>query len=200
MTLSHRPLAVVRVLCAPLAAAPVPKVKPPVVMLPPAVGTKWEYIRNGDAKRVYVEQVTESSAKDGATSVTVGITTDTGTSRFEKYDLRDGEMRLTESSVRVYDPPMILRKARMKEGDTWTTKHTFNETTWEVTCSVGKAETIKVPAGEFTATPIRRTYDTNPNSEVVYWYADGVGLVKQTTNGKPAQELKSFTVGKGAKK
>jgi hypothetical protein len=70
----------------------------------------------------------------------------------------------------------------------------------EVTFTVGKAEKIKVPAGEFTAFPVGRVYNPPRGADVVYWYADGVGLVKQTRNGKPEQELKSFTAGKGAKK
>lgn len=189
------------VLLAALAvAAPVPKGKAAAEYLPSAVGTKWEYVRNGDEKRVYVEEVTESAEKDGVRVVTVSVTTDTGDSRFEKFDITDGDVRLTESTFGTYDPPMVVRKAGMKADDTWTSKYPFGGDVNEVTCTVGKAEKIKVPAGEFTAFPVSRVYSPARGGDVVFWYADGVGLVKQTRNGKPEQELKSFTAGKGAKK
>ena len=178
-------------------AAPVPKLKK-LDPFPYAVGTKWEYARNGNDKTVYVEEVTESEEKDGVRTIRVDITTHTGGKQFETYQLKNGELRLTASTNATYDPPLLIRKAELKEGDTWTNAYTLNGTEYEVTYTVGKAEELDTPAGKFTAFPITRKYvKPNPRaSETTYWYGDGVGLVKQMTAGRPIQELKAFTPGK----
>lgn len=179
-----------------LTAAPVPKVKP-VDPFPYTVGTKWEYIRNEDEKRVYVEEVTESVEKDGVRSIRVDITTDTGGKQFEKYELKNGELRLTASTAGTYGDGMLIRKVGMKEGDTWENKYSINCTEYVVECTVGKAEELTTPGGKFTAFPITRKYvQPNARLETMYWYGDGVGLVRQTTNGKHIQELKAYTPGK----
>lgn len=177
-------------------AAPVPKVKK-ADPFPHAVGTKWEYIRNGDDKRVYVEEVTASDDKDGVRTVRVDITTDTGATQFEKYEMKDGEVRLTAATSGEYTGGMLIRKAGMKEGDTWETRYTINGNEYVLECTVGAAEELTTPAGKFTAFPITRKYlQPNVRTETTYWYGDGVGLVRQTTNGRQVQELKAYTPGK----
>jgi hypothetical protein len=191
-------------LCLPLpllaavaVAAPVPKGVKKADPFPYTVGTKWEYIRNGDEKRVYVEEVTESEEKDGVRTIRVDITTDTGGSQFEKYQLKDGELRLTESTSGSYGDGMLIRKAGMKAGDTWENRYSLNGTDYVVECTVGKEEELSTPAGKFSAFPITRKYlQPNIRTETTYWYGDGVALVRQTTNGRPIQELKAYSPGK----
>jgi DnaJ-class molecular chaperone len=179
-----------------LPAAPVPKAKK-ADPFPYTVGTKWEYIRGGDESRVYVEEVTENAEKDGVRTVRIDITTDTNGKQFEKYELKDGELRLTASTSGEYGQGMLIRKAGMKEGDTWENKYTLNGTEYVVECTVGKPEELATPAGKFTAFPISRKYvQPNSRTQTTYWYGDGVGLVRQTLNGRQNQELKAFTPGK----
>ena len=179
-----------------LVAAPVPKAKK-LDPFPYAVGTKWEYIRNQDEKRVYHEEVTESSEKEGVRTIRVDIVTDTGGKMFETYELKDGELRLTASTNGDYGQGMIVRKAGMKEGDTWENKYSINGTEYVVDCTVGKPEELTTPAGKYTAFPVTRKYlQPNVRTETTYWYGDGVGLVRQTTNGRQNQELKAYTPGK----
>jgi hypothetical protein len=176
------------------AAAPVPKLKK-LDPFPYAVGTRWEYVRSEDPNRVYAEEVTESGEKDGVRTVRIDITTDTGGKMFETYKLEKGELRLTASTNATYDPPLLIRTAEMKDGDTWTNEYTLNGTAYEVAYSVGKPEELDTPAGKFTAYPITRKY-LKPNlraKETTYWYGDGVGLVRQETDGLKIQELKTFT-------
>jgi hypothetical protein len=180
-------------------AAPVPKVKK-VAFHPTAVGTKWEYIRNGDETTVYAEELTESEEKDGVVSFRIQVTPNAGPSWLSGYTLGRGEFRVTHSRGVAYDPPILLCADGMKDGDTWTDTYTRNGREYEVSSTVGKAEEITTPAGKFTATPITRKYvQPKGGSETVWWFADGVGLVRQTTNGNPVQELKAFTPGKGKK-
>lgn len=178
-------------------AAPVPKVKK-LDPFPSAVGTKWEYVRSEDPNRVYVEEVTDGEEKNGVRTVRIDIVTDTGGKLFETYKLEKGELRLTASTNATYDTPLLIRKAELKDGDTWTNEYTLNGTAYEVAYSVGKPEELDTPAGKFTAFPITRRY-VKPNArvrETTYWYGDGVGLVRQVTDGVKVQELKTFTKGK----
>ena len=178
-------------------AAPVPKAAKKGDPFPYTVGTKWEYIRNADDKRVYVEEVTESAEKDGVRTVRVDITTDTGGAMFEKYQLKDGELRLMASTSGEYGDGMLIRKAGMKEGDTWENKYAINGNEYVVECTVGKEEELTTPAGKFAAFPITRKYvQPNIRNETTYYYGDGVGLVRQTTAGRHVQELKAYTPGK----
>jgi hypothetical protein len=192
-----RSTACLLLLAAGTVAAPVPKAVKKADPFPYTVGTKWEYIRNGDEKRVYVEEVTESAEKDGVRSMRVDIVTDTGDKQFEKYQLKDGELRLTESTNGDYGDGMLIRKAGMKAGDTWENRYSVNGTDYVVECTVGKEEELTTPGGKFTASPITRKYlQPNIRTETTYWYGDGVGLVRQTTAGRQIQELKAYTPGK----
>jgi hypothetical protein len=178
-------------------AAPVPKAQPKAPFHPTAVGTKWEYIRNGDEKAVYAEELIESEEKDGVVIFRIQVTPNVGQSWVSGYTLGDGQFKVTSTRTFVYDTPMVLGKAGMKDGDTWTDSYTINGRAYEVTSTVGKAEELTTPAGKFTATPVTRKYvQPQANGETVWWFADGVGLVRQTANGNPAQELKAFTPGK----
>lgn len=186
----------------PLAlAAPVPKAVKKVPAYPYEVGTKWEYIRNGDKNKVYVEEVTESEEKDGVIRFKVDVTTDSGGKMFEKYVIKDGELALTATLNGEYDPPMLIRKDKLTAGDEWATRWGYKGggegAEVEETLVVGKAEELTTPAGKFTAFPVTRKRQGRAGT--VMWYADGVGMVRHTEPGvkEPVQELKAFTLGKG---
>jgi len=166
-------------------AAPVPKDAKKENPFPYTVGTKWEYIHDGDEKKVWVEEVTECEEKDGAITFKVDITPDEGEKRFEVYRLKDGELVITATQDGKFDPPMLIAKAGMKAGDEWKSKWTLKAECLtveaETTLTVGKAEEITTPAGKFTATPVTRTGEGE--EKVVFWFADGAGMIRQTTDG-----------------
>lgn len=182
-------------------AAPVPKEKK-ADLFPNTVGTKWEYIHDGDEKKVWVEEVVESEEKDGAVTFKVNITTDTAEKRFEEYRLKDGELVITATQDGTFDPPMSIAKVGMKAGDEWVSKWTLRGEGFavmgETALTVGKAEEITTPAGKFTATPVTRV---EGEQKLVFWFAEGTGMIRQTVDGEkePAQDLKKFTLGKGKK-
>lgn len=182
------------------AAAPVPKANK-VPVYPHSVGTKWEYVRDGDPKKVYVEEIVESEEKDGVVTFKTDVTTDTGGKQFERYTLKGGELHITATTAATFDPPMLIRKGVMTAGDEWEVKWGLKgeglSYTVEETLGVGKAEELTTPAGKFTATPITRKYKGGTGTTTM-WYADGVGLIRHTEDGQkePVQELKSFTRGK----
>jgi len=184
-------------------AAPVPKEAKKAVSFPYTVGTKWEYIRNGDPKTVWVKEVVECEEKEGVVTFKVNVTTDTGEKRFDLYRLKDGELVITANQNGSFDPPMPVVKAGMKTGDEWQSEVTQNgggvEVNIQFTFTVGKPEEVVTPAGKFTATPITRKESEERTS--ILWYADGVGMIKHTVKGQkePVQELRSFTPGKDKK-
>lgn len=179
-------------------AAPAPKAKPTACFFPYAVGTKWEYIRDGDPKKVYTEEVVEAKEKDGVVTFKVDVTTDTGEKQFAKYTITGGELLVTAKPNAAYDPTLLVRKEVMKACDEWEIKwelkYDGGAITVEETLTVGKAEELTTPAGKFTAMPITRKIH-GVNGETVMWYADGVGLIRHTNDSQkePVQELKSFT-------
>jgi hypothetical protein len=194
------PRTLVALLLAALApAAPVPKVKKGLVY-PYAVGTTWEYIHDGDEKMVWVERVAEVTEKDGVVTFKVDITPATGGTEFEVYRLKDGELGIIDTHFGEYDPAMPFARLGMKDGDEWEAEFTLTgdgrKSTRKWKYTVGQAEEITTPAGKFTATPVTRV--EGPRRTSVFWFADGVGMIRQTVNGQkePAQELKAFTPGK----
>ena len=183
-----------------LAAAPVPKAKK-ADPFPYAVGTKWEYVHNGDAKNVWVEEVVECDDNDGVITFKVEITPTRGGKRCEKYRLKAGELHLIATQNGDYDPPMLIGKVGMKAGDEWETSYGFKNGggTVDNTLTVGKAEEIATPFGKLTATPVvRTTKGQQADAATTFWFADGYGMVRQTSPGvtEPLQDLKAFTPGK----
>lgn len=185
-----------------LAAAPVPKAKK-ADPFPYATGTKWDYTHDGDAKNVWVEEVVECDDKDGVVTFKVEITPNRGAKRWEKYRLKAGELHLIATQNGDYDPPMLIGKVGMKAGDEWETSYGYSlggaTATVDTKLTVGKAEEITTPFGKLTATPVVRTIKgQRGNADTTFWFADGVGMVRQTSPGvaEPLQDLKAFTPGK----
>lgn len=184
-------------------AAPVPKVKK-AEPFPYAKGTKWEYVHDGDEKNVWVEEVVECDEKDGVVTFKVDITPNRGAKRWEKYRLKAGELVLTATQNTEYDPPMLIGKAGMKDGDEWESSYGYKggggfEASIEQVLTVGKAEEIATPMGKLTATPVTRAAKgQGANGATTFWFADGYGMVRQSTPGftHPQQDLKAFTLGK----
>jgi len=175
---------------APLAAAPVPKdFQRPVNYHPMAVGDKREFASptNPDAV-TQVREVTAVAVVDGAKHYTQVLTGgQTSVLKAEK-----GVVYMAEQNGQKMDPPYKVVAPDMKEGDTWECKDPTG-----MTRTVGKAEKITVPAGTFTAVPVTiRSVRPGGGSDVVSWYADGVGLVRQDTGGQPTLLLKAATDGK----
>lgn len=182
-------------------AAPVPKVRK-VVPFAYAVGTRWEYVCDGDKDRVWVEEVVECESKGGVVTFKVAITTDSGVKKVREYRMGGGELAITGTHEASLDPPLVIAKAGMKAGDEWVAKWARMQegvrTDHEATLTVGEAEEISTPAGKFTAYPIRRTRDENDSPFSAHWYADGIGMIRMTheRQQEPIRELKAFTPGK----
>ena len=189
------PLAAV-VLLGSLSAAPVPKAaKKSADHYPLALGDKWEYVRNEDATQVWAEEVTGVEAKDGGTVATVRIAPNNGRNAYDtSYKVDKAGWYFNTHGEVSYDPPAMFLKADMQAGDTWESNYQYGGTAYETTVTVGEAEKVTVPAGEYTALPVTIRYNTPARGrEYTNWIVPGVGMVKQVVAGRVTQELKSFT-------
>lgn len=175
-----------------LLAAPVPKSlkRKAADWMPLGEGCKWEYVSADDATAVVdVREITAVEERDGVVVATQK------TSNLSQEFRRDSEgVAVVRSNGRASPQPRYITKPNMKEGDTWEADiGGYTEVR-----TVGKAEKLTLPAGEFTALPVKFQYVQNGAAfqTGTVWYADGVGLVRIDTDGQPSQVLKAFTRGK----
>jgi hypothetical protein len=176
-------------------AAPVPKhliPKDPPLAIPTRVWTTWVYTGNRDTQTIVISEVKEE--KDGAKLVTT-----------EKLD-EDGKMtpfvveRISAEGIFIvsemgqkYDEPWCILKLPHRPGQTWETRLRGRDFDADGTMTAGPLEKVKVPLGEFSAARVDWEFKLNgARRKVTFWYAHGVGLVRQNENW----ELKSFTPGK----
>jgi hypothetical protein len=181
-----------------LSATSVADEKDSKTYFPTKVGAKWVYSLDGKEE---TEAVTAVEKKDETLIVTVHRVEAFG----RQLDLlvkvsKDGLFQLTGGPA-VKHPPMWILKLPHKTGATWDT--------WlgaqgggDNTMTAYGPEKIKVPAGEFEAIRVETKFTVVDGSIVAkYWYAPGVGLVKETvgdkkTVGHKVRVLESFTPGK----
>jgi hypothetical protein len=178
--------------CGVAVAAPVPKAlkKSGPEWMPLDAGAKWEYVSADDnSTTTDTREIVRASEKDGVVTAhqrTINLTQD-----FRKD--ADG-VAVVKTSNRGEAKPRYVIKHGMKDGDTW--ENDMGGYT-EVR-TVGKAEKIKLPAGEFEAVPVKYQYVQNGQAfqTGTVWYADGVGLVRIDTEGSASEVLKAYTPGK----
>jgi hypothetical protein len=177
-------------------AAPVPKaIKAVPDFYPSAVGTRWVYA-NEDGTGEHTREVTASSTKDGVTEFTVTWKEGASTQVWGLKKDATGVFRTTQDDV-AFDPPHKLLQPGMAAGDEWASEYTFGGAAkYKYTRTVGKAEVVKTPAGEFTAVPIVSRNQRAKGDETTLWYADGVGLVALQHTGSPKVVLREWTKGK----
>ncbi len=168
-----------------LAAAPLPgqgnknkkdKPKPPPDYYPLKVGNAWQY-------RVGKDQVTVRVAKEEqAEKETVAVleTSGGGKALTERVSAqKDGLYRLTAEDMEIR-PALCFLKLPFKAGDTWTVKGSAGDLPVEGTFTAAEEE-VAVPAGKY-----RTATATCPDLRIgkarmalKYWFAPGVGMVKQ---------------------
>ena len=168
-----------------LAAAPVPKhlmPKDPPFNYPATVGTTWVYDCGGREETLTISKV---EAKDGAKLITTEYVGAGGNRHHMTLSVGAAGVFLVAEGGSTYPTPWCIFKLPHKEGDTWKTAGHGSD------MKAGAMEKVKVPVGEITAA--RVDWDLGGRN-VVYWYADGIGLVKM--EGGANKGLKSFTRGK----
>jgi hypothetical protein len=114
--------------------------------------------------------------------------------------LNPGRPERPEDGWQVRKVPLPLLTLPAKPGDTWSVLESDDVRT---TYTVGAAERVKVPAGEFVAVPVTRVTKAGTawSRRWQYWYAPGAGAVKWTygTEGEVEGEIvmTAFSPGRG---
>jgi len=165
------------------------------VYFPSAVGTKAVYLKQNVELSQYV---IDDRVIDGNRIIELGIY------RKDGYLESSRTLVVTDKGVFVtidgkvkFDPPQCLLKAPLVKGSTW--QFGVIGSDGDLLADKGSAvivgeEAVEVHAGKYNS--IRVDFDVpqsggKPN-KVSSWYAKGLGLVKETTNGVQTFELRSF--------
>ncbi len=176
-------------------AAPVPSGLAPPPYMPTVLGTKWVYDYYGDEQ---TEEITAVEKQDGVEVVTIERIVKKKYKEERRVKVAgDGLFQLTGGPA-FNHTPMLLLKLPHRPGDSWETfTGAWGGGFGEVTAL--KAERVQVPAGRYDVVGVETKYPQRVGDAVVakWWYARGVGLVKEMYGPKVQRELKSFTPGKG---
>jgi hypothetical protein len=186
---------------ATLVAAPNPERAKPEFFVPTTVGTKWLYQKGNED---YTETITESKPDRGRVVIKVeGRRADDRLFQTEWIVVApDGLFRARPSDLKS-DPAECFYRIPNRSGDSWgVTRATKDGIVANESWKVGGSSEISVAAGKFTAVEIEWTHVRAKDTlEVRYWYAEGVGLLKQSIHVGEKEwitlmELKKLTPGR----
>lgn len=191
-------------------------------LLPLKQGVSWTY-KITDSKGVFSDKKTTVEALEdvGGTKAgtrafrvrtedtggaTVGWQEDTGTSvvRHREQEFDAANKQLTDAFFTPSKLRLDESEAHLASGATFTTTHTEKSTDLStmLTTTVDKTETwtveslddtVTVPAGTFHCVRIHRVGAATGSSDKLYWFAHGVGKVKET-GGARSEELQSYSI------
>lgn len=187
------------------------KPKPPAAdFFPLRVGDSWNYRNTSDDSKYSLKVLGEEKQGDGSIRYEVELLAGVQVRKFfskpggwvllhlERYPEHEGlEAR--------YEPPKQYLQNPLVPGFKWQWKGK-DYTNTEVTESseVIGFEKVSVPAGKFRAMKVvSKVTGGAAVMNKTYWYADGVGLVKTTTEAgkiKYSSELTDYSFKKNAKK
>ncbi len=204
-------LAVLSLLVAAAAAAPVPKDKTPVYYAATKVGTKRVY-GNADGKptSVWATIKVEENPKGGL--LVTEASADWGREpRPHRVLLVTEELVAILDGPRVgkpYDPPWVFVRPKAKAGDNWEFNlplpvgilrpTQFPPPDYAYTARGG--ERIEVPAGTFDAVRVEESYlSPMPGAKRgtrTAWYAPGVGIIKSVVDTGVTSILQEITTAK----
>lgn len=186
----------------------------PPSLLPARVGNTWTYRVTKGSGRIAtkVQTVTGTAALEGGAGV-VFRTEEDGVLEVESYQRVEGprHVRVRELEYRagvphrrvVYEPPALrVDSVQTAAGTRFTDSHT--KYTYDAAGTLllteprahefiieAENELIEVAAGSFRCVRVRRTR-SGTESEKTYWYAPGVGKVKEV--GGQTEELTGYSV------
>ena len=192
------------------AAARKPKpVKPNADYFPLRVGDSWTY-RNSESGGYTLKVLSEEPREGGAVRYVVELRSEVIIQKvFSKtagWVLFHAESYSEQEGLKaVYEPPKQYLPNPLVAGQKWEwTGKDPTQTDRHEQNSVAGFENITVPAGKFRAMKVI-SYVSGEAIPIIktYWYADGVGLVKSTTEGgqiKYGSELTDYSFKKKREK
>jgi hypothetical protein len=168
---------------------------------PLAKGNKSEYQLEAKGQKIEAtSEVTKAEVKDGKTVATTEVKFFGQTLSEEVSSDEKGAYRHSFQRIKL-DTPLTILKYPVKAGTTWTEKVKGGGMELEAKFTVKEPEKVTVPAGTYDkAVPVDMALEgMGQKVNATSWYADGVGIVKQSVEvmGRTITlELKKFTAGK----
>ena len=151
---------------------------------PLKVGTKWHYRVSANGAETQVStQISRIEMIDGQSMARLDAQANGALTASEHLTANDkGVFRHRYNGISV-QPSLCVLKYPIKEGESWTADYTVGNDKFSVvsTCS---REVVSVPAGKYAA--VKVTSRTNLNGKditFVFWFAEGIGLVKEVVDG-----------------
>ncbi len=153
---------------------------------PLAVGTKWHYeIETGNGQKVpLVYQIEKLERIEGRELARLEVIARGQKSPYTEH-LHSDTAGVYRDRMHNLDlsPPLRLIKYPVKAGEHWNSEITVGGRKMKVEGTEGPAEEVQVPAGKYRAIPCSIVIsDGKEQSTNVFWFAPGVGIVKQKTN------------------
>lgn len=195
-----RPLLTVIVLAAATAApaAPVPKeAREAPAYYATQIGAKLVY-QTGTGSAESTEVVTAVESKDGAVLVSVSRDFNGRLTPLSRVSVSKSGLVKIGIGARDLDAPQTMLKVPVRDGDSWEWALATGRKT---TLTAKGIEEVEVPAGKYRAARVDGETDAGNGRTIrySYWYAPGVGLVKQVSKFNETETvrvLKTFTAGK----
>lgn len=165
---------------------------------PLKVGTKWEY-KAGDQK--FTMRVAKHEKYGDTMCALVETVADDKVIASEHIAVTDDGVYRYSFNGQKAEPPVRIFKLPPTKGDTWKFETKMGPESVKGTMRMGE-DKVKVPAGEYTAFSAGSDdckVGDRPPFTFMNWYAQGVGMVKQTMKleGKDVViELEKFEAGK----
>lgn len=169
---------------------------------PMRVGDSWTYAQEEGNAEYTVKVLSAEKQADGTTRYLLekqaGLHIQSWYSRSSGWVLMHSETYVGQEMTATHEPARRFLKNPLVVGEKWfwQGKAVTNIEASESSEVVG-AEKVTVPAGTFQAMKIVSRADEGGGAMMkTYWYADGVGLVKTTTEGKQVKygwELKDYS-------
>lgn len=157
---------------------------------PLRVGDSWTYRNTSDGSQFSLKVVSEEKQGDGTIRYQVeklaGVRILTWFSKVSGWVLMHLESYPEHEGLQaVYEPPKQYLKNPLVASAEWTWKGK-DQTLTDVDESnkVLGFEKVSVPAGKFRAMKVVSRVGGGVQMTRTYWYAEGVGLVKSTTEGR----------------
>jgi hypothetical protein len=179
------------------------KPQAPVDYFPLKAGYSWTYRAIKDEGGFAIKVLSEEPQREGPPRYVVELSS--GVKVLSTFSKSGGWVLLLEERYPEheglavkYDPPRQYLPDPLVRGAKWDWKgRDYTQTERRESNVVEGLETVTVPAGKFRALKIVSTVATENAAMVkTYWYADGVGLVKTTTDAghiKYGQELADYS-------
>ncbi len=155
---------------------------------PLKAGNKWTYQIDSDAVAKGSAKLSNQIAKmekiDGVSLFRLETTAKEKVVASEHLSITDkGVFRNRYNGIEV-SPPICMLKLPIKKGSTWKTESKVGDEKLSVSCKSDEDE-IEVPAGKFKTVKVVMDAEVVGAGIIVsntYWFAQGVGIVKQHVN------------------